>query len=1218
MYLKKISGWIEKKYLVKGIVTNNTLTSLAPKIITDPAELKKIEYYLESLKRAISTNEINNIALTGSYGSGKSTILKTFKYYHPEYKYLNISLASFKDNKEDKEGFERKLEISILQQIFYHVKPSAIPDSRFKRIVNLTTTQLLFQTLFVLSWVVSIILLFKFDYIEKLNPRSWSHYYSIDWFFMAVVTIFLSGIAFFVKSIVRLFTNSKINKLNIKGEVELGKADDKSIFNQHLDEILYYFEKTPFDVVIIEDIDRFDNTDIFTKLREINILINYSDLVNRKVSFVYAVRDDIFTDSYERVKFFEYIIPVIPFINPSNASEQLSKLKSAANLETVLSKDFTEDVVTFIDQIDMRMLINIFHEFLLYRSVLSPDLDPDEMFAMIVYKNMFPEDFDKLPKRDGRLFKFLSDKPKYTGVLTEKIQNQIKEKETEISNIERERIDSLRELRAIYVTELISALPSALSINGIELPGLINEENFKKIVNHKGTLFYSKLSNNYGYNYSLSSNITANFTFTDIEKKVNEGRGYLQRETLLLGKINNKVNSNKEQIEVLRKNMRDIESLSLKEIFMKLPIGDYLGDFKENSLIRNLLLNGYINENYNDYISVFHEVNLTAKDFTFERKVKSGVMLPFDYTLTKTESLVKRLPGKYFRREEILNFDLIDKLFEINSKYPEKFKTFFELLSGDSENIFRFIIEYIDRAEVNQKIFIKQLLKFKKNLWEQISASALTEKRIRKLIKRILIDTDIDDILAQIEIKSLGDYLSEMPDFLAYSASFGNKNNLETFIKKQNVLFEHLDEPTHESNKTLQFIIENNLYQITIKNLETISRFLAASFNLDEFRTSNFTSLKKLQNQKIERYIDNHIAVYFDNVLLSLSENANETENSIIELLNKTAINLDQKRAFLQLQVSKISSLDSIQATEVKELVLGENKVIATWQNVSIYFNELEEKELDESLAGYLNIEDNFSVLSVDKLNSTILGKDDDDIEEFCRKIIYCKNLKPEAYSSLLESIPYEYDTLEFATLETNQIIALIEKNIVLLTPESFSDLKKSHPTLRIDLLGKFEDEFLENLSDFSLTSEDWFLLFKSDKFSLDGKLELLKKIDDNIIVNNAFIAKTVCQLLPADKYIPFRYEVIEALVESGSSVQKKIELLNLHMENLTDAQVEALTQKVGEDYERIFIKQNKPVFPDIDFNRRFVGKLKQRGLISSYSLNEKKGEIKVVANYSG
>ncbi|XTB53985.1 hypothetical protein LDK11_04565 [Fusobacterium nucleatum] len=55
------------------------------------------------------------------------------------------------------------------------------------------------------------------------------------------------------------------------------------------------------------------------------------------------------------------MIPIIPFINYSNAEEQLKKLIKDSGLEeNIFSDDFISDITLFIDDIDMRLLVNIF------------------------------------------------------------------------------------------------------------------------------------------------------------------------------------------------------------------------------------------------------------------------------------------------------------------------------------------------------------------------------------------------------------------------------------------------------------------------------------------------------------------------------------------------------------------------------------------------------------------------------------------------------------------------------------------------------------------------------------------------------------------------------------------------------------------------------------------------------------------------------------------
>jgi predicted AAA+ superfamily ATPase len=79
---------------------NTTISSLAPKILTKKEDLEKVQTYLDKLKDTLNAKGINNIALTGGYGSGKSSLLKTFQHWNSDdFNFLNISLAAFNQTK---------------------------------------------------------------------------------------------------------------------------------------------------------------------------------------------------------------------------------------------------------------------------------------------------------------------------------------------------------------------------------------------------------------------------------------------------------------------------------------------------------------------------------------------------------------------------------------------------------------------------------------------------------------------------------------------------------------------------------------------------------------------------------------------------------------------------------------------------------------------------------------------------------------------------------------------------------------------------------------------------------------------------------------------------------------------------------------------------------------------------------------------------------------
>lgn len=1216
--LKQIVLFMEKQIVFTE--KNEQLSiSLAPKIIIDPIELKTINPYLDSLKKAINTEGINNIAITGSYGSGKSTILKTFKHHNNQFKYLSISLASFKGNKKDKNEFERTLEVSILQQIFYHVEPNKIPDSRFKRIINTTTRKLVLQTLFVVSWVVSILILFKFDLINKLNPSSWELYLKIDWVAVLLIIIFLTGIGFFVKNLVRLFSNSKITKLNIKGEIELGETNNKSVFNQHLEEVLYFFERTNFNVVIIEDLDRFKSTDIFTKLREINILINNSNQINRKISFIYAIKDEIFKDSNNRVKFFEFIIPIIPFVNPSNAGEQLTKLITSSNLTNELSSDFVHDVTTFINDIDMRLLINIFLEYLLYKEKLVSVVNHTELFAIIIYKNIFPKDFGNLSKGRGQLFEFFSNKSLYSNTLITGLNNKINELEIENSNINKENLNSTKELRHVYISELISLIPNVATINAIEVKLLIEDDNFKTLFNNKNNIAYQSFtpSKSYPGTYELNDQ-ELDININQIEKRVNTQFGYFERESQLQSKIQNKIEFNKSEIEKLKKQINQVKLLNVKEIFEKVNIDDYLNKFKDNLLVRNLLINGYINENYNDYISIFHEVNLTKADFDFERKVKSGVILPFEFELSNIENIIKRLAQKYFYREAILNYTLLDNLIKIHSKYPDKYNTFFEFLNKDNEKTFQFISGYLERKTTNIPSFLNKLINTKHNyIAYLISKSNIPNSEIEDLIILIFNHAEIDDINNQSDITILIKWFNQINNFCEYSVKFSEPKKLQAFFITHNIIINQLDIPKEQSHDNFSFIISNNLYLITASNLFVILNWISPSFSENEFQISNYTLLKKEMSANVLDYIMSNISLYVKNVLLNLPENKLETEESIVELLNCKSLSADLKTDFIQSQNLKITSLNSIEEIDDVELVLRSNKIQPTWKNIFEYYDYFEESsEINDILIDFFNVESNYSSLAHNKL-SVVNEKDEDLIKKFSLKLIYCDRLELTAYTNILKSIPFKYNSLHFDKLNKQKIQWMISNRFINLTQSNFERLKTIDVKIAISLIEVYENNFIQNLTDFTLENSDWILIFNSELFTYTGKLKIIETIDNMIIIQDNNIADIVCNLIPNNELIPLKYEVLEAMFNSHKSLQKRIEILNLHFKSLEKSKIQTLIEKLGVEYARIFIKQNRPSIENTPYNLNLVEKLNSNKFISSYSISKSKNKINIIAKYS-
>ena len=418
---------------------------------TDSAE--QVEEYLEALTWALQQKDIHNIALAGAYGSGKSSIIETFLRREREKKRtivdrlrsrnqrisaisMKISMAEFEIWKEDAGKQEKTRrhddssqtlnEVSewILKQIFYKVESNEIPQSRYHKLCRRAFWSDYTSVALALFLIVSLIFLFvPFTLDRMLALVDWIALQGAFSTVMGALTLCLFVALVLAGAVYKwrfLFSNLKLKVLKLPAGTGIeSERESESVFNRHLDEIVYFFEVTKYRVVFFEDLDRLDEPNLFVRLRELNTLLNNSNAISKKpVVFVYAVRDDLFGKE-DRTKFFDFIIPVIPIINTTNSREVLlewlrkeqEKDKRGHNI----SEQFMRDVSPYIA--DMRILRNICNEFLIYKGTLKKSrntaLVDYKIFAMILFKNLYPQDFAHIQAEQGIIKEVFAGKESY-------------------------------------------------------------------------------------------------------------------------------------------------------------------------------------------------------------------------------------------------------------------------------------------------------------------------------------------------------------------------------------------------------------------------------------------------------------------------------------------------------------------------------------------------------------------------------------------------------------------------------------------------------------------------------------------------------------------------------------------------------------------------------------------------------------------------------------
>ena len=89
-----------------------------------PIDNMDLNVYEEAIDYVFSNSDVKNVAISGAYSAGKSSVLASYKKKHGELRFLHISLAHFKstDQESDAEVKESTLEGKILNQLIHQMR----------------------------------------------------------------------------------------------------------------------------------------------------------------------------------------------------------------------------------------------------------------------------------------------------------------------------------------------------------------------------------------------------------------------------------------------------------------------------------------------------------------------------------------------------------------------------------------------------------------------------------------------------------------------------------------------------------------------------------------------------------------------------------------------------------------------------------------------------------------------------------------------------------------------------------------------------------------------------------------------------------------------------------------------------------------------------------------------------------------------------------------
>ncbi len=636
------------------------------------------------------------------------------------------------------------------------------------------------------------------------------------------------------------------------------------------------------------------------------------------------------------------------------------------------------------------------------------------------------------------------------------------------------------------------------------------------------------------------------------------------------------------EIEIQNRKIKSIKEKELHELISTYSADSFIDGKNEFELF--VLSRGYITNDYNDYISIFKEGNLTNNDMRFIKSVKKNEQLKYSYHLEKIEEIVKRLNPMDFSNIVVLNIDLIDFLTKNKDKYKEEFEKVLMLFTTiDNEN-YKFIERY-ESSENDFEYFFSQIILKSNNLWQYLYENKIgNTKYIDQWILRYLkYSNEFDNI-----DDSFKRYIANHKDFFSITNTTQMLQYFDS-LKNLNVKFNNLDSKTDA--KLLNEVYKNSLYELNVHMITILLKLF--DINFEKISEKLLTEVYENENLKLMKtYIEKNFSEFLSNYYLSFDIHR-DSEKVLVEILNSSYIKLEEKEKIIEKEIIEFSQINLIDNT-LYETLTKYNRIQCNLNNVLELYNKEET----------LNI-DIIKMINSNKLNFEEFSQKSN--KEIVKQFEYDCSINNAISINIYKEIIKKFnviDNFDSDDLENNRLIILIDNGIIKFNESNYDFIKENYLYLIYKFINSNKEKFKENIDNLDISNIN---LLTSNEIDNSLKQYL---IDEKIVNLLDLNEEDLYYLLINDIVYINNDEVDRKVIESSLDIEKKIKYL---FKIRTKIEVNKLLEYInllGRYYSSIGLNRNTA---NIDYSSEMMillEILKTNNLISSYKIGKNKNII--------
>lgn len=1198
-----------------------TLKALTPKYEED-----RHGVYLGHLEAAVANKEILNIALAGPYGSGKSSILSEFvrrrdrarrrdrdeKRKYPE-RVITLSMSTLGgevQSAEDTEVPEQALtktnviQQEIVKQLLYRENPQTAPASRFRRIEkfrfwpNILLSSiagiLVASTSSILGWDAS--LLSRFG-VELSNGR------------VSLVVFALSVVAFSAVIFALLwFVRGRINikQLSLPSATVSLEKDSISYFDQYLDEIVYYFESSGTEIVILEDIDRFEDPHIFETLLALNTLVNNAPQVQQTVQFIYAVKDSMFAvrtlkgkttgvsepnsvqgdrvgrrnkemgdgiapvkdpvaaelDRANRTKFFGIIIPVVPFATYQNSRDLIDGLMDGVDTDVnkVDQQRFDRLFAIAGENVpDMRILKNVHNEYVVYRSVVFPGNGPGiglskpNLFAMVLYKNVHLTDFEKIPSSGGSL-NTLYDRYLEFKSLATKQQLDIKQRL------------SVKGVSSLRSEERAASLGQQL-IGNISRHPFIRDSygNFNRIT------IYNPVT-------GATSSEPESLEFWDIVAEIPEegrvslsGSGYAPTtgkfsdiRSMFDGMIDNQawLGLSREDQALLaysRKILPVLRVADFKDLYQEKALKVILNDVSDNPitfaevveatlpsrLSRTLVAEGFIDRNFVLYTSAFYGrvVSVNAARFQIMHLQYERPDYGFALEDEDAETVLRENSARGFKNPAMRNFDLVSFVLRNSKVYEKQLTEIISELSALGGGDRQFIGLYLENEHEAQETSSRLVAELSPQTAEIFDVIADTSLEDPRKMK--LVSTAFESIVADVDYP-----LSEKARELITS-----NLALVSPLVCQNVSDSRVD-------IVVSVLVDNGVIAMDLSGLSSKATQALASLGAFEIHRQNLLAISgdssvaldvlKAANSDAFEHVGTHLGEYLE--ALDEGDDPISVESDLPEILNSLGEFSDTEDTIKLVERAglEVGTLRDVEDVDLWTVVISSGQAPAHVVSMDAYISEC---GIDATLIGRM-------------LRSGIVaGEENREVSDRILQEVLKRQDLVERDEDLVQLVRallngHRLTSAEVPAVANSHIPVLVQEHLLEDNAETYQLLQDEELELRV-AYGRSSRKMAEFMDEALVPPSDASALVQDSGVSLGIRRQIVSSLDSYLPQRSKEDLESIIEVAKLEP-IDLAFNVLLEIAAHPSLAEYSLWKVGAKVEELSDADVRSLLSAIS------------------------------------------------------